>query len=61
MSKRYESKVLEICENGDAIIELPDELCEEMGWVIGDKLDIKYENGSIILKKLKEEKDDNAN
>ena len=39
MSKRYESKVLEICENGDAIINLPDELVEELNWQVGDTLD----------------------
>ena len=32
MSKKYESKDLEICDNGDAIGELPDELMEEIGW-----------------------------
>ena len=31
-SNTYTSKVLEICDNGDAIIELPPELCEELGW-----------------------------
>ena len=39
--KTHTSKVLEICENGDAIIELPDELMEEMGWKVGDVL--RYE------------------
>lgn len=54
MSKRYESKVLEICENGDAIIELPDELCKELEWAVGDTLDIKEKDGLIILTKEKE-------
>jgi antitoxin component of MazEF toxin-antitoxin module len=54
MSKRYESKVLEICENGDAIIELPPELCEEMGWKEGTTLDISLdEQKRIILKEVK--------
>ena len=39
MSKKFESKVLEICDNGDAIVELPDELMEELGWKVGDELD----------------------
>lgn len=56
MSKKYESKVLEICENGDAIIEIPDELCEELGWAVGDELDIQEKNGVIILTKIKEQK-----
>ena len=52
--KTFTSKVLEICDNGDAIFELPLELLEEMGWKVGDKLDISEENGVVILKKEKE-------
>jgi hypothetical protein len=56
MSKRYESKVLEICENGDAIIELPPELCEEMNWKEGTVLTISLdEKGRVILKENKKE------
>jgi formylmethanofuran dehydrogenase subunit D len=49
MSKKYESKVLEICDNGDAIIEIPPEMMKEMGWEIGDVLDIVELQGRIIL------------
>lgn len=52
MNKVYEAKVLEICENGDAIIELPTEMCEEMGWVEGDTIDITEKDGKIIMKKI---------
>ena len=55
MSKRYESKVLEICGNGDAIIELPPELCVEMGWKEGDFLDISEKDGKVIIKKIDNE------
>ena len=51
--KTFTSKVLEICDNGDAIVELPPELLEEMGWKEGDTLDITEENGNIIIKKEK--------
>jgi len=51
-SKTFTAKVLEICDNGDAIVELPPDLLEEAGWKEGDKLSIKEENGSIILSKL---------
>ena len=51
--KSYTSKVLEICDNGDAIVELPDKLMEELGWKVGDNL--KYEEkdvaGVVLLKK----------
>lgn len=45
--------MLEICENGDAIIELPPEICEELQWKEGDTLNISEEKGKIILKKVK--------
>ena len=54
-SKTFTAKVLEICDNGDAIIELPPELLEEMGWKEGDTLDISEKDGKIIIKKIDEE------
>jgi bifunctional DNA-binding transcriptional regulator/antitoxin component of YhaV-PrlF toxin-antitoxin module len=51
--KTYISNVLEICENGDAIVEIPDELMDEMGWKVGDELNITEENGNVIIKKEK--------
>ena len=54
-SKTFTSKVLEICDNGDAIIELPPELLEEMGWKEGDTLDISDKDGKIIIKKIDKE------
>jgi AbrB family looped-hinge helix DNA binding protein len=53
--KTFTSKVVEICDNGDAIIELPPELLEEMGWKEGDTLDISEKDGKIIIKKIDEE------
>ena len=47
--------MLEICDNGDTIIELPPELLEEMGWKEGDTLDISDKDGKIIIKKIDEE------
>jgi uncharacterized membrane protein (UPF0127 family) len=38
MSKKYESKVVEILDNGDAVIELPDELIDVLDWSVGDEL-----------------------
>lgn len=52
-AKTYTSQVLEILPNGDAVLELPPEMCEELGWKEGDTLDISTEeNGSIVLKKI---------
>ncbi len=53
--KTFTSKVVEICDNGDAIIELPPELLEEMGWKEGDTLDISEKDGKIIIKKIDDE------
>ncbi len=50
--KTFTAKVLEICDNGDAIVELPPDLLEEMGWKEGDTLDISEENGNVIIKKI---------
>jgi AbrB family looped-hinge helix DNA binding protein len=52
--KTFTSKVVEICDNGDAIVELPPELLEEMGWKEGDTLDISEKDGKIIIKKIDE-------
>lgn len=53
--KTFTSKVVEICDNGDAILELPDDLLTEMGWKEGDTLDISEKDGKIIIKKIDEE------
>jgi len=49
MSKKYNAKVLEICDNGDAIIEIPPEMKEELGWEVGDVIEIKEEENCIVL------------
>lgn len=53
-SKFYTSHIVEICENGDAIIDLPPELCDEMNWKEGTVLSISMENNCIILTEKKE-------
>jgi len=54
----YTSKVIEICENGDAIVELPDELVKELDWQIGDTLDYQMKNKAVYIKNLSKEKRD---
>ena len=55
MLKRYQTKVLDVLPNGDAILELPPEMCEELGWKEGDTLSITQEKeGKIIIKKIKD-------
>ena len=51
-NKVYTSKVVDVLENGDAIIDLPPELLEEMGWKEGDKLNIDLVDGKVIIKRI---------
>jgi formylmethanofuran dehydrogenase subunit D len=55
MLKTYKSNIVEILENGDAILQLPPELCEEMGWVEGDTLSFTEEKNKIIIKKINDD------
>jgi formylmethanofuran dehydrogenase subunit D len=50
--KSYTGKVLEICDNGDAIVELPDKLMEELGWKLGDNLKYEQKDGKIFIKNI---------
>lgn len=48
-TKVHITKVSAVLENGDAILDLPPELVEELGWEVGDKLDYDVRDGSIYL------------
>lgn len=55
-NKTFTAKVLEICDNGDAIIELPPELLEDVGWKEGDTLNIEQrEDKRIYISKVKDD------
>jgi formylmethanofuran dehydrogenase subunit D len=56
--KIHTAKVTEICENGDAIVELPDELVKELNWQVGDTLDYQMKDGAVFIKNLSKEKRD---
>lgn len=58
--KRYESKVVKVLSNGDAVIELPDELCIELGWNVGDTLKFSTEGDSIIVTNLSKDQKGNS-
>jgi hypothetical protein len=53
MNKTYTAEVSEILDNGDAILNLPDEMCKELGWGDGTLLDISEQDGAIIMKEIK--------
>ena len=48
-TKVHITKVSAILENGDGILDLPQELVEELGWEVGDKLEYDVRDGSIYL------------
>ena len=52
-SKTYTGEIVEICENGDSILQLPPELCEDMGWSDGTVLNVELVDGQIILSEVK--------
>jgi formylmethanofuran dehydrogenase subunit D len=49
---KYSAEVVEICENGDAIIQFSDEMMEELGWKANDTLTIKEIKGQIIIENI---------
>jgi hypothetical protein len=55
--KKYSAEVVEICENGDAILQFSDEMIEDLDWKPGDVLSITMIDGAVHLKNItKEEK-----
>ena len=61
MFKTYNAKVLRIDTSGDAVVEIPDELVEELDWRVGDELGYKLEGKSIIITNLTKEERNAAN
>ena len=51
-SKVYTCEVAEVLANGDAIIQFTDEMVNDLGWQVGDAIDISMEDGQVILKNL---------
>lgn len=51
-NKTYETRVLEILDNGDAVVEIPQEVMDEMGWKVGDVLDCFVEEDKLIIRKF---------
>lgn len=54
--KRYTVTITED-ENGDLILPIPDELCEDLGWNIGDTIEYSDEgDGSLLLFRVDEQR-----
>jgi hypothetical protein len=50
--KNYSAEVVEICENGDAILQFSEEMIQELGWKVDDVLSITMKNGAVHLKNI---------
>lgn len=50
--KKYSADVVEICENGDAILQFSDEMIEDLGWKANDVLSITMTDGVVYLKNI---------
>ena len=55
MSKRY-TVTIEEDEFGELYFPIPDDVCEDLGWNIGDQLeyDVDDVTGSLTLRKVEE-------
>jgi antitoxin component of MazEF toxin-antitoxin module len=52
-SKVFIANVKQIEENGDAVIEIPNEMVDMLGWQVGDELDYNInEDGYIVITNL---------
>lgn len=52
MKDKFVGEVVEVLDDGSAVLQLPDELCEQMKWYEGTKLDISEKDGVITLRKI---------
>lgn len=50
--KKYSAEVVEICENGDAILQFSDEMIKDLDWRPGDTISITMVNGVVHLKNI---------
>ena len=48
--KKYNAEVVEICENGDAIIQFSDKMMKDLEWKANDTISISMVDGAIHLK-----------
>lgn len=50
--KSYLAKVVQIVESGDAILQFPKNMIQDLDWKVGDKLKIYIEDDEIILENI---------
>ncbi len=47
--------MVEICENGDAILQFSEEMIQDLGWKVDDVLSISMVDGAVHLKNITRE------
>ena len=57
LPKTYTANVVSILENGDAVLQLPDDLLEDLKWSEGDVIDLDIKDGNIIMQKIEQDHD----
>ena len=50
--EKYSAQVVEICENGDAILQFSEEMIQDLGWKVDDVLSITMVDGVVHLKNI---------
>ena len=50
--EKYSAQVVEVCENGDAILQFSDEMIQYLGWKVDDVLSITMVDGVVHLKNI---------
>lgn len=58
--KKYSAEVVDVCENGDAILQFSDEMIKDLGWKPGDVIKISMIEGVVHLKNITKEKENMA-
>jgi len=53
----YEGEVVEILENGDAVIQFSENMMIDLKWYEGDVLDISVVDGTVYVKNLTKNED----
>jgi len=54
---KYSAEVVEICENGDAILQFSEEMIKDLDWKVDDTLSISMVDGAVHLKNITQHPD----
>jgi hypothetical protein len=50
--EKYSAQVVEVCENGDAILQFSEEMIQDLDWKVDDVLSISMVDGALHLKNI---------